>query len=143
MVLYRYKPLITNKNIDVICDLDESLVLGDNEKIQMVLDNLVSNAVKYTRENGIVKVDLADIGDKFMVSIYNDATIPENLDLEELWKPFVKADKSGNKAISGTGLGLAIVRKTLDIHSSDYKIELIDDGIMISFTLVKGKEELI
>lgn len=143
MLLYRYKPLILNKKIKVESNLSESVVLGDNEKIQVVLDNLISNAVKYTPEEGRIRIEILDDYKNYEINIFNECEIPKSFDLEQLWKPFFKADKSGNKSISGTGLGLAIVKKILDLHASNHLIERVDNGINISFTLEKYDDGLV
>ena len=50
-------------------------------------------------------------------------------ELDKIWTPFYKLDKSGSKKYGGTGLGLAIVKEILEKHGSEYGVDLLEDGL--------------
>lgn len=110
--------------------------LGDWKYIKRVLENLVSNAFKYTPENGKIKVDIVDGGEKYRVKVINTCSDLVEEDLEELWAPFYRGDKS--RSSEGTGLGLAIVKGVLEKHKSSYGAELEDGKVIFWFELEKA-----
>ena len=98
----------------------EMTVRGDMELLQKVTDNLVSNAVRYTKEAGKIEVQF---GKKTLV-MKNDSALEYKGRIDHLWEPFVRGDES--RSGKGTGLGLAIVSYILDVHG--WKHSLNYDG---------------
>lgn len=92
------------------CEAEEGLtVMGDEEAVVMILSNLLSNAVKYTEDKQVF-VSLHKAENCVILRVENRVNDPRQIDLQQIWEPFVVAEKSRNKAVSGTGLGLAIVK---------------------------------
>ena len=83
--------------------------MGDEEAVVMILSNLLSNAVKYTEDKQVF-VSLHKAENCVILRVENRVNDPRQIDLQQIWEPFVVAEKSRNKAVSGTGLGLAIVK---------------------------------
>ncbi|WP_320047098.1 HAMP domain-containing sensor histidine kinase [uncultured Ilyobacter sp.] len=110
--------------------------LGDWKYIKRVLGNLVSNAFKYTPENGKIKVEVDEDGEKYRVKVINRCSDLTEEDLEELWAPFYRGDKS--RSSEGTGLGLAIVKGVLEKHKSSYGAELEAGRVIFWFDLDKA-----
>jgi two-component system phosphate regulon sensor histidine kinase PhoR len=108
-----------NINLDVPHDL--SPVMGDSERIEQVLVNLVHNAIKFTPPKGEIKVFCRIQDDQVVISI-NDTGIgiPED-DLPHIFERFYKVDKA--RSGSGTGLGLAIAKHIVQAHSGDIWVE--------------------
>jgi signal transduction histidine kinase len=109
--------------------------LGDWKYIKRVLENLVSNAFKYTPGNGKIKVDVDETGEKYRLKVINTCSDLAEEDLEELWAPFYRGDKS--RSSEGTGLGLAIVKGVLEKHKSSYGAELKKGKVIFWFELDK------
>ena len=109
--------------------------LGDWKYIKRVLENLVSNAFKYTPGNGKIKVDVDETGEKYRLKVINTCSDLAEEDLEELWAPFYRGDKS--RSSEGTGLGLAIVKGVLEKHKSSYGAELEKGKVIFWFELDK------
>ncbi len=107
-------------------------VLADVALIERVLQNILSNAIKYCPPNSWIKLSASTEGDNVFIEVAdNGVGIPE----EEIPELFDRVYRGKNKK-SGTGLGLAIVRGVLDLHNSNYKAyNNKDGGITISFTL--------
>jgi two-component system, sensor histidine kinase and response regulator len=116
------------KNLELIVHIHEDLperVLGDPQRIRQCLLNLVSNAVKFTREGEIIiEAQVLDSNAKSVVQIeVRDTGIgiaPEAL--TTLFEPFVQADSSTTRHFGGTGLGLSIVRRLTQLMGGDTRI---------------------
>jgi signal transduction histidine kinase len=86
-------------------------VSGDSEKIQQILLNLLTNAVKFTLPDGLIRVDagLHEAGRVFLRVTDTGAGIPADM-VDRIFEPFVQVDSSNTRSGEGTGLGLAISR---------------------------------
>jgi two-component system phosphate regulon sensor histidine kinase PhoR len=91
---------------------DATLVLADDEAVRQILDNLISNAIKYTPEKGSVTVRCASAdGDGYVEIEVADTGIgiPRD-DLPRVFERFYRVDKARSRQLGGTGLGLSIVK---------------------------------
>ena len=98
-------------------------ITADREKLQQVIINIVSNAMKYTPDGG--KIDIFAKGEKDFAVIRvtdNGWGIPEE-DLPRIFERFYRVEKSRTSDAGGTGLGLAIAKEILDAHGGDISIE--------------------
>lgn len=119
--------LFRKKNIHLETELDSVIIKADRFKIQMVINNFISNALRYTNENKKIIIHLDQNG----FSIENEgAHIPEE-EKQKIWLTFHKVDKSRNE--EGTGLGLAICRAALDLHHFSYGVKNTETGVLFYF----------
>ena len=98
-------------------DIPEDIAIrGDREMIQQLTVILLSNALKYSNEGGLIRLSLANKNRSVEISVYNTGTgiAPENL--ERIFDRFYREDLSHNSTIAGNGLGLAIARNIADAH---------------------------
>ena len=124
-------------NVEVVLEQEHQYVIGDNDKIAQVVTNLIDNAIKYSYENGNIRINTKSKGDRVLVSIYNDGELLTKEQLIKIWDRFYKADVSRTNKVS-TGLGLPIVRLILTEHGEDIWVENYKDtGVMFTFTLIK------
>ena len=101
------------------------IVRGDYRRIYQVVINLISNAIKYTRSGGKVRVSFKEIEDKVEFSVEdNGRGIPES-DLSRIFERFYRVDKSRSREKGGTGLGLSIVKHILEGHNSEIMVESV------------------
>ena len=99
---------------------------------------LIENAIKYSKENGQIEVNVSTRGEKIFVSIFNSGDILSEQDLNHIWDRFYKSDKSRTNKIS-TGLGLPIVRLILSQHNQDIWVENVDNiGVKFTFTIQRN-----
>ena len=119
---------------------DTYFVNADRDKLRQVFINLISNSLKYGRQNGVTKVSFYDMEDVILVEISdNGIGIKEN-DLKHVFDRFYRADVSRSQKIKGTGLGLSIVKHIMDVH--DQKITVrstFGEGSTFGFTVEKSK----
>ena len=117
-----------------------AILYADKNKIQQVFMNLISNSIKYGKDNGNTKVRLFDMSDKMLIEVADDGIgISENA-LERLFERFYRVDKNRSREIGGTGLGLAIVKHIVEAHHQTINVRsTIDIGSTFSFILEKEK----
>ncbi|EUJ29524.1 sensor histidine kinase [Listeria cornellensis] len=111
----------------------EIAILADKAKLEMVFNNVITNAVKYATTNQM-KIEWAERDNKVYFAIKNETTIRDPKTLEHIWMPFYVREASRNKNFSGTGLGLAIVQTVMEQHEFEYGAQL-EDG-WITFYLI-------
>jgi two-component system sensor histidine kinase BaeS len=98
------------------------IILGDKDKLKQVLINILSNAVKFTNENGNIWVNLAKNKNEIIVSIRDTGIGISKEDLPFIFERLYRGDKSRNK-IDGSGIGLTIVKNILTFHSASINVE--------------------
>ena len=89
------------------------LVLGDPDRLNQVLTNLVRNAINYTPDGGIISVTTARAGDDVALTVADTGIGMPPEDLERVFERFYRTDESRSRESGGSGLGLAIVRDLL------------------------------
>ncbi len=113
----------TTKNIELITDIDNSIIINMNSSlITQLVENLLSNADKYGRENGIINVKLYSDGEKAVLSVKDNGIGISEADLPKIWNRFYRADASRSET-EGFGLGLALVKNIAEIHSAECAVK--------------------
>lgn len=116
------------------------LVYADKNKIQQVFMNLISNSIKYGKENGTTSVRLFDMTDKTLIEVADDGIGIDEDSLNRLFERFYRVDKNRSREIGGTGLGLAIVKHIIEAHQQTINVRsTVNVGSTFSFILEKGK----
>ncbi len=100
-------------------------VNGDRERIEQVLMNVVSNAIKYTPDGGHIRISAGTRGQFVWARVEDDGIgIPEK-DLPQLFERFYRVDKARSRESGGTGLGLSIAREIMNQHQGDIQISSV------------------
>jgi two-component system phosphate regulon sensor histidine kinase PhoR len=109
-------------------------VVGDENRIEQVLVNVVHNAVKFTPRNGEITISVGIEGDYLMISVSDTGIgIPAD-DLPRIFERFYKVDKA--RSGGGTGLGLAIAKHIIQAHGGNIWAESKEgEGSIFNFTL--------
>lgn len=122
-----------SKNIELIKDIDDGIIINMNTSLMtQLIENLLSNADKYGRENGIINVKLHSEDDKAVLSVRDNGIGISEADLPKIWNRFYRADASRSET-EGFGLGLALVKKIAEIHSA----ECVAESEIDKFTEIK------
>ena len=130
----------SNISLKIINEATTSNVLGDRDKIQQVLMNLVSNSIKYGKENGETKIRFFDMADNIMIEVADNGIGIDEDSLPRLFERFYRVDKNRSRDIGGTGLGLAIVKHIIEAHKQTINVRSTKDvGSTFSFILEKAK----
>ena len=102
-------------------DCFNSEILGSKDKFHQLAVNLIENAIKYSNENGIVKIDLTLEEQYFVFKVKdNGIGIPKN-DIPRIFERFYRVDKS--RSTRGTGLGLAIVKHIVKLFNGEISVK--------------------
>ena len=133
---------INKKMLNVLISGDSSAIYADQNRISQVLINLVSNAVKYTPENGTIKIHISEDKQFVQVSVSdNGIGIPKD-ELQYVFERFYRADKSRNRMTGGSGIGLAIVKSIVTAHGGMVEAESqLNEGSCFTIILPKNKIE--
>ncbi|MCD6017195.1 MAG: histidine kinase [Bacteroidetes bacterium] len=115
------------------------LVKADKFRIRQVLVNLITNSIKYGKENGKTVVGLNLFDEQVIVEIKDNGIGIAEKHLPRLFERFYRVDKGRSREQGGTGLGLAIVKHIIEAHNETIDVEsAINEGTTISFTLQRG-----
>jgi len=110
-----------NLNIKIEDDLPK--ILADPIRIKQVLANFLSNAIKFTPENGLITVTAFKEGNKVGVSVEDTGIGIKKEDQENIFKEFYQGEGSSKHPSSGVGLGLPLSKKIIDLHNGEIELE--------------------
>lgn len=116
---------ISSKNIIVTADDKE--IFADKELMELVFENLIENAVKYSKDNSDIKISFAN--NNFNIS--NECDEISKKDLKKIWKPYNRLEK--DEEVRGTGIGLSIVKHILKLHKIKPYTEYSGGRLIIGF----------
>lgn len=117
---------------------DPVIIRGDKIRIEQILINITSNAIKYTPDGGRISLRLHDLGDRAEITITdNGVGIPEE-DIPHLFERFYRVEKARSSDKGGTGLGLAIAKEFAVAHGGDIRVSsIVGKGTTFTVTLPK------
>jgi len=110
------------KQIDLILEAENVQVLGDSVRLGQVLDNLVSNAIKFTQEGGRVVVQVEARGGEAILEIRDSGIGIAPSDQPFLFDRFFRTAEATQSAIQGTGLGLTITKALVEAHGGSISV---------------------
>lgn len=139
-VFFQYQHLAQQQKVTLKVHSDENriFVFADPKRIMQVLENLISNSIKYGKEGGFTNIYFHDMEEQFLIDISDDGpgVAPEHL--SRLFERFYRVDKSRTRKIGGTGLGLSIVKNIIEAHEQTISVSSeLGKGTTFSFTLQK------
>ncbi len=112
-----------SQSLKLISEIDEMILYMDHDRIEQVLLNILSNAIKYTPEHGKIKVYVYQSGKMVYVKISDTGMgIPEK-DLDHVFERFYRVDKARSRELGGTGLGLSIAKEIVEHHKGVITIQ--------------------
>ena len=124
------------KGLSLSVSLDSNcLVVGDPDRLQQIVWNLVSNAIKFTPKGGMAQVLLARVNSHFELTVSDNGIGISREFLPHVFERFRQADSSSTRAHGGLGLGLAIVRNLAELHGGTVLAESSGLGQGAKFTL--------
>ena len=134
-IFRRFNHLAEAKALTVTKEQEEGFIHADQDKIEQVLENLISNAIRYCPQAGQIHIKTELTPDTLRFSITNNGpSIPKDA-MTSIWQPFYRVDTSGNRNKGGTGLGLVIVKTILEGHKADFGAENLTQGVCFWFEL--------
>ncbi|SDT53346.1 HAMP domain-containing protein [Paenibacillaceae bacterium GAS479] len=148
------EPFCIDKSIETICDqlMDQIAikqlhlhtdlvsveVMANQNRIEQVITNFLTNAIRYTPDNEHIYIAVREEQELIKVSFENKgAQIPAE-QLDKIWDRFYRGDVARHRASGGTGLGLAISKNILELHGVSYGAMNTPDGVLVYFYLKKA-----
>ncbi|TDQ09308.1 sensor histidine kinase [Pedobacter metabolipauper] len=115
-----------------------AFVNADREKVRQVMINLVSNSIKYGKENGSTAIKIFELHDQYLIEVTDDGIGIDEKHLPRLFERFYRIDTHRSRQVGGTGLGLAIVKHILEAHQQIISVRsTLQIGTTFAFTLEK------
>ncbi|MDD6810443.1 MAG: HAMP domain-containing sensor histidine kinase [Lachnospiraceae bacterium] len=127
--------------IELVLTGDEMFVTADMGKIQQVLYNLLDNAIKFSHQNSVIKLETTEKHNKIFVSVKDSGIgIPKD-ELKLIWDRFYKSDSSRGKDKKGTGLGLSITKEIIRSHGEHINV-ISTEGVGTEFIFSLPKSDM-
>ena len=119
---------------------NEFMIMADRDRIRQVLNNLITNSIKYGKEGGTTKVSFYDMDDRILVEVGDDGIGIDEQHLKHVFDRFYRVDISRSRELGGSGLGLSIVKHILEAHKQSITVRsTVGLGTTFSFTMQKVK----
>jgi two-component system sensor histidine kinase GlrK len=115
-VLGDHYTAIISKHLHVQVSCDAVRMAIDANQFSIIVDNLVSNAIKFSPENGTIRIVVEQTDTTITLNIHDDGCGISRAEAERIFEPFFRGDASHHGKVAGTGLGLSIV--------NDYAVRL-------------------
>ncbi|MBQ2256770.1 MAG: HAMP domain-containing histidine kinase [Clostridia bacterium] len=140
LILISFEQKIDEKRLEVefACDDEHLYVLADRDAMYQIVYNLVDNAVKFSREGGVLRICLERVrkGQKIRVRVYNQGQGIAKEDLPYVFERFYKSDKSRGLDKKGVGLGLYIAKTIIEAHHETISVDSVaGEWCEFTFTL--------
>ena len=136
-LLTQFQPLCELRNLTLSADLPAIVEpLAFPQHAEMLLRNLIENALKYAALGGCVTVRLAAVGDGASVEIFNTFPPQTRLDTEALFEPFYRPDEARASDTGGNGLGLAICRAIAAANGWQITLKQTESGVRVEIDFV-------
>ncbi|HGO9420673.1 TPA: sensor histidine kinase [Bacillus cereus] len=128
---------IEKKELHVHKNIHSFEVIANQGRIEQVIVNFITNAIRYTPNKEDIIISTIDEKDRIKVCIENKGTHIEEEQLDKIWDRFYRVDTARQRSQGGTGLGLAISKKILELHDAEYGVKNTEDGVLFYFYLPK------
>lgn len=122
-VMKRLYPLAEKKNIELLYESNRDMTVeADEMKLSLAVSNLIENGIKYTPNDGMVKVTIDGDHQNVFITVQDTGMGINEEEQSKVFKRFYRVDKTRDRETGGTGLGLAITHSTVMLHNGSIKI---------------------
>ena len=146
-----YEPLLKKKNLDLVIQMSQTpiYIYCDLEKIQVIVNNLISNAINYSPENSTINIELSQDEEAVFLKVIDHGSGINTQDLEHIFEWYYQANTTLKK--DGSGIGLALSRRFALLHNgtlavasklgsgSTFTLKLPKDDSLVDAYLEEGK----
>lgn len=117
-------PLVKNKNITLTHNIENDIdIYADYQKIQQILYNLISNAIKYTPQDGKIDITVTNTAKKIKISVKDNGIGIDKKYHKKVFQKFVQLEDAFYKKETSTGLGLTITMQLVKMHKGSIKVQ--------------------
>lgn len=138
-ICVKLAPDLAGKQLQLHHRLVPVEVIANQHRIEQVIVNFLTNAIRYTPEKEDIVISTVEGEDTVKICIENKGVQIPAEQLEKIWDRFYRVEHSRNRSTGGTGLGLAISKQILELHGADYGAMNTDEGVLFYFELKKTK----
>jgi signal transduction histidine kinase len=128
---------IEKKELSVHKHICPAEVVGNQNRIEQVIVNFITNAIRYTPDKEDIIISTIDEKNHIKVCIENKGSHIEEEQLDKIWDRFYRVDAARQRSQGGTGLGLAISKNILELHGAEYGVKNTEEGVLFYFYLPK------
>jgi len=119
-----YRAVLINKNITFKLEIQTDIeLIGDPDHLNRIFFNILSNAYKYSNENGKIRISLKKIDNAIKIIVEDTGIGIPKEDIKYIFERFYRSDLSRNKGTGGTGIGLTITKSLVEANSGQISIE--------------------
>ena len=119
-----------------------TFVEGDEDKLTQVLDNIISNAMKYSPQGGKITFKMEEKEDHIVISVSDQGMGIPKENIQQIFERFYRVDKARTRKLGGTGLGLAIAKEMVEAHGGKIWADSVEGkGTTVAFTLPYDRNE--
>ncbi len=135
------EPMAIQKNIKIITNFPEQeIITADANEIEIIFNNLISNAIKYNKDNGLVDICTKKENNELKIIVKDTGIGMSKKDTTQLFKEFSRIRNEKTKSITGSGLGLSITQKILKLYNGKIEVESQEDkGSVFTVTIPLDK----
>ena len=122
--LTRFSSKIENKKLKVNTEFSEDFYIqSDNYLVSIIFSNLISNAIKYSHDNGEIVLQLEKTPTEIIFTVSDNGIGISEQDVNKIFNSFYRSDISNHPEIKGTGIGLSIVKRLCDLLNVEIKVK--------------------
>lgn len=123
-----------NRSVRVV-RADDCRVIGSENLLHSAIENILRNAVRYTKEGTAVDVSLSNGNGRAVITIADHGEGVPEVELKNLFKPFYRVEEARDRGSGGTGLGLAIAEQAVKLHKGTISAKNTEDGLEVEIVL--------
>ncbi|MBG9945548.1 ATP-binding protein [Brevibacillus formosus] len=138
-ICVKLAPDLAGKQLQLHYRLAPVEVIANQHRIEQVIVNFLTNAIRYTPEQEDIVISTVEGEDTVKICIENKGVHIPAEQLEKIWDRFYRVEHSRNRSTGGTGLGLAISKQILELHGAVYGATNTEEGVLFYFELKKTK----
>lgn len=122
------RPYAIQKDVDIYLNTREKIIMeADPNEIEIIFNNLISNAVKYNKTGGRVDIFIKAEKDQIVINVSDTGIGMTQEDIGKLFRDFVRIKNQKTKNITGSGLGLSILKKIVDMYHGEIEVDSLPD----------------
>jgi len=125
----------THKRVNYSTDLEEVVIPSHGDLMEKAFQNVIRNAVHYTKDNGVVTVRLDKTDAGLSVTVDDQGPGVPAAELEKIFEPFYRIDEARQRDTGGFGLGLSIARRAIERHGGQLNAENLNEGLRVSMEI--------
>ena len=144
-IIIKYEAICQEENLSLKFSLDYGMIInGDEERLEQIVQNIIDNAIKYSRDNGTIIVTMELKEKNCLLTIQDNGLGMSEESLEKITNRYFRVNKTSSRFGGGTGIGLSIVEKLVALHNGQMKIESqlnVGTKVSLLFPILDDLEE--